>query len=96
MVHSNTIISFFTDISDPTANFIISDMDVNSTDATYPKYYGFRNSKSNWYIMREDKTGNVVSYRYCKGTDLLSQDTNYDNSWTNRATLNYTTANQAI
>ena len=49
-------------------------------DDSVPAYYGFTNKDAQWYIMREDASGN---YRYKKGT------TDFATNWTDRATHTY-------
>ncbi len=62
-------------IRTPTDGYKISQID----DST-PAYYGFVNKEGEWFIMREDTSGN---YRYTKGA------TNFNTNWTNRASLSY-------
>ena len=59
----------------PTDGYKISQLDDSS-----PAFYGFTNKDANWFIMKEDSSGN---YRYAKGT------TDFPTNWTNRATLSY-------
>ena len=58
-------------------HFKISDID----DASDPKYYGFLNSKGNFYIQREDST--LKQFRYFYG------ESGYATAWTGRAGLSY-------
>lgn len=49
-------------------------------------YYGFLDSKGNWYIMEHDTTAgvnNLQTFRFKKGTS------GYTTNWTNRETLTY-------
>lgn len=59
----------------PTDGYRISQLD----DST-PAYYGFTNKDGEWFIMKEDSSGN---YEYTKGT------TDFPTNWTNRASLTY-------
>lgn len=49
-------------------------------DDSVPAYYGFTNKDAEWYIMREDASGN---YRYKKGT------VDFTTNWSARAGLTY-------
>ena len=49
------------------------------------RYYGFLQVDSKWYIMKEDTTNPVVTYRYIKG------DSGYAAAWAGRAALSYDT-----
>lgn len=53
---------------------------INQIDDSSPAYYGFVNKDGNWFIMKEDSSGN---YRYSKGGSSFSTN------WTNRASLTY-------
>jgi hypothetical protein len=59
----------------PTDGYRISQLDDSS-----PAYYGFTEKAGNWFIMKEDSSGN---YRYAKGASSFSTN------WTNRAALSY-------
>lgn len=59
------------------AGYMISDID----DGSNPKYYGFIDRDSNWYILEENTTNKT--YRYVKGVS------GYTTNWTNRASLTY-------
>lgn len=49
-------------------------------DSSTPKYYGFADKDENWYILRDNGSG---QYRYAKGSG------SYTTAWTDRATQNY-------
>lgn len=58
---------------------------VKSTD-TNVRYYGFLNSKGEWYIQEFDTSAGANSlrtYRYARGTS------GYTTAWTNRESLTY-------
>ncbi|BCX15082.1 MAG: hypothetical protein KatS3mg088_765 [Patescibacteria group bacterium] len=59
----------------PTDGYKISRID----DGT-PAYYGFTNKDGEWFIMKEDSSGN---YTYAVGS------TDFASNWTNRASLSY-------
>lgn len=59
----------------PTDGYKISRID----DST-PAYYGFTNKDGEWFIMKEDSSGN---YTYAVGTSSFSTN------WANRASLTY-------
>lgn len=59
----------------PTDGYRISQLDDSS-----PAYYGFTNKDGNWFIMKEDSSGN---YRYAKGSSSFATN------WTGRAGLSY-------
>jgi hypothetical protein len=64
------------DILDPTAGYAPSDID----EAGSTKYYGFLSSDGRWYVMRNVSD---TTFRYASG------DSDYADSWTNRASLTY-------
>lgn len=49
-------------------------------DSSTPKYYGFADKDENWYILRDNGSG---EYRYVKGSG------SYATAWTNRASQSY-------
>lgn len=52
-------------------------------DSGTVRYYLFICETHEWYILKEDTTSPVKSYRYAQGRD------NYVDAWTNRALLTY-------
>lgn len=69
-----------------TSGFSISDTDASGT----VRYYGFLKADGSWYILEEDTTASVVTYRYATGED------DYGTSWTGRAGLTYELYNEAF
>lgn len=63
-------------------SYHVSDMDMGGT----PEYYGLLNAIGKWYIIKN--TSNV--FRYVSGIS------DYPTNWTNRASLTYTTFDQAF
>lgn len=52
--------------------------------ATNVKYYGFLTPEGNWYILKNDPSASAKTFRYAFGGE-----NNYEDSWTNRASLTY-------
>lgn len=55
----------------------------NKDDDASPNYYGFTNSKGEWYILQETISAGNDTYRYAKGLN------NFSTNWTNRVSLSY-------
>ena len=66
-------------VSDPTKLYKATDVD----DSGAVKYYGHTDVDGEWYILEEDTSGAVATYRYVKGSS------DYTTNWTNRALLTY-------
>jgi len=64
-------------LTNDTDAYAVSDIDT----AANQKYYGFLNSKGNWYIMNENTTAG--SFRYALGA------TGYTANWAGRSTGTY-------
>jgi hypothetical protein len=67
-------------VIDPAKHHPTDGYNINQLDDSTPAYYGFTDKDGNWFIMREDASGN---YRYTRG------GTDFTTNWTNRATLSY-------
>lgn len=46
-------------------------------------YFGFLNRTGEWFIMKQVTSGNVITYRFCKGTSV------YTTNWAARTGLDY-------
>jgi hypothetical protein len=57
---------------------------INQLDDSTPAYYGFTNKDGNWFIMKEDSSGN---YRYAN--DSSSGESDFPTAWTDRALHDY-------
>jgi len=66
-------------VASPTELYKIADVD----DVSAVKYYGFIDVNGGWYIMEEDTSGAIATYRYIKG------DTDYPTNFGVRGTLTY-------
>lgn len=52
-------------------------------DTSDPIYFGYTNQENRWYIAQFDSTSGPLVIRYAKGVD------NYDQAWSNKASLSY-------
>ena len=66
-------------VPSPTELYRIADVD----DAGAIKYYGFVDVNGGWYILKEDTSGAIDTYRYIKG------DTDYPTNFGIRGTFTY-------
>lgn len=60
----------------------VNDFDDDGVDAN-PNYFGFERLDGRWYIMKEDKSTNPITYRYAKGSG------DYTTNWSGRTSLTY-------